>query len=261
MNKIIISPSILDYESDLKKNFGKIHGLLDAGIEYLHIDIMRRPFIEDRDAFSEDSINILYGEFKHKAKFDFHLMVSSPIDLFRFIDPIIEKKDKKETLITIHSEAYRVGLGEYNKKEYDLLRLNGKEEDLQSRIGLIVRFSKLFSEATLDEIKQKGYLAGIALEPNTSLENLQGLENLFDLILFMSVHSGKGGQEFIPNTLNKINEAKELYPGKIIQVDGGVNEKTISDVTKSGASNLVIGSYITRAENIEQRINEINRFL
>ena len=103
---IIISPSLLGYEekiraaSDFETAFQQyatsINAMLEAGIEWLHIDVMRQPFIPEREAFSEQLMQRLYQEFAGRAHFDFHLMVADPRPTIDFIDgysttSIIEK--------------------------------------------------------------------------------------------------------------------------------------------------------------------------
>ena len=64
------------------------------------------------------------------------------------------------------------------------------------------------------------------------------------MVLIMSVNPGFGGQAFIPETLNKIKELRTLYPEIDIEVDGGVNDKTVEAIKEAGANVLVAGSYL-----------------
>ena len=80
---------------------------------------------------------------------------------------------------------------------------------------------------------------------------------MIDMLLFMSVCSGAGGQSYHNEVTAKIREARQKYKNLTIQVDGGVNKSTIDIVVNAGATNLVIGSYITEAENLAKRIKEI----
>ena len=77
----------------------------------------------------------------------------------------------------------------------------------------------------------------------------------------MSVHPGKGGQKFIPDTIKKIeilNEYIKLNDLEIdIQVDGGINEDTVENVKKAGANIIVAGTYITNSDNFSDKINII----
>lgn len=259
---ILISPSILGYESCLEDSLERIREITSAGIYRLHIDVMRKPFIPSRNAFPEESISRLYEELRELADFDFHLMVSVPDPVIEFINKTISDPErKKQTGITIHREAYRRGLGKYNSKDYDILgvftgcpRLDRHLRDANVKTGEMVC-------KTLKGIKTLGYAAGLALEPGTSLDNITSeMAEIVDMILLMSVRSGEGGQRYMREVTEKIREARRRYGGKMIQVDGGVNEETIREVVEAGANNLVIGSYITKAEDLTGRINKIKTY-
>jgi len=64
------------------------------------------------------------------------------------------------------------------------------------------------------------------------------------MLLLMSVNPGFGGQKFIREVLNKVREARNLYPKLDIQVDGGINNETAKDVVAAGANILVAGSFV-----------------
>ena len=86
----------------------------------------------------------------------------------------------------------------------------------------------------ISKIKEYGYKVGICLNPNTSIQNLNQYLNQIDLVLIMSVEPGKGGQEFIPETLEKINKLNKIikennYQIKI-EVDGGIKDYNIKKV-------------------------------
>jgi len=104
-------------------------------------------------------------------------------------------------------------------------------------------------------IKKHNKNCGIAIKPQTNIINLNKYLNDIDLILLMSVEPGFGGQEFIPNTLNKINELKTLTDKKI-EVDGGINNKTIN-LLKNNIDIAVVGSYITNSNDYNETINEL----
>ena len=95
-------------------------------------------------------------------------------------------------------------------------------------------------------IKEKGIPAGVALNPGTPLGILEYLLPDLDLVLIMSVNPGFGGQDFIPAVLPKIRALAEEKRKRdltfLIQVDGGINEKTFREVIAAGAEVLVAGS-------------------
>lgn len=104
-------------------------------------------------------------------------------------------------------------------------------------------------DRVLQQIKEAGMKAGVALNPATPVATLSCVAAQLDMILVMSVNPGFGGQSFIPYALDKILEAKELLntvgnTQAVIEVDGGVNAKTAPAVKDAGATFLVAGSAI-----------------
>ena len=97
---------------------------------------------------------------------------------------------------------------------------------------------------TIQLIKSYGKKVGVSLNPATPIETLKYIINDIDMVLLMSVNPGFGGQAFIPETLNKIKELRTLYPEIDIEVDGGVNDKTVEAIKEAGANILVAGSYL-----------------
>lgn len=112
----------------------------------------------------------------------------------------------------------------------------------------------------INKIKDLGIKVGIAIKPNTDINLLKPYLKDIDLVLVMSVEPGFGGQFFIENSTNRINEIKKIKDdynySYIIEVDGGINDKTISKV--SNASLKVVGSYITNSD-YQEKINIIKR--
>ena len=106
---------------------------------------------------------------------------------------------------------------------------------------------------TVQNIKSKGMKAGVSLNPHTPVHLLKDVIADLDLVLIMSVNPGFGGQKFIPNTIDKIKELKELMIQKnsnaLIEVDGGVDNSNAKILIDAGCDVLVAGSYIFGAEN------------
>ena len=109
----------------------------------------------------------------------------------------------------------------------------------------------------INYLKKRGIKVGIAIKPNTQVSILKDLLGYIDLVLVMSVEPGKGGQKYIDNSTNKINELKLLRDENsynyLIEVDGGINNLTKNDA--SNADILVVGSYITN-NDYEEKISE-----
>ena len=116
-------------------------------------------------------------------------------------------------------------------------------------------------EAVIDAIKATGIKVGLSIKPNTDLKQLIPYLDQIDLILLMSVEPGAGGQTFLPETVPRLSELKELTKNKniIISIDGGINDETISLV--KSADMVVIGSYLTNSNNYQATMNHLNDIL
>ncbi len=114
-------------------------------------------------------------------------------------------------------------------------------------------------EECLKLIKSYSIKAGLAIKPDTKVSELVPYLPLLDMILVMSVEPGFGGQTFIEETVNKINEVKSLLDSyhslAVISVDGGIND--ITKVNCDKANILVAGSYIIKADNFQEKITSL----
>jgi ribulose-phosphate 3-epimerase len=114
---------------------------------------------------------------------------------------------------------------------------------------------------TLAYIRKCGVKSGLAFRPETSQEMTQKFITHADMILFMSVNPGFGGQEFMPKVLKKIEYtrklAQEVGAGLEIQVDGGINAETGARCIKAGATCLVAGHYLYQAPNMKKAIEKL----
>lgn len=99
---------------------------------------------------------------------------------------------------------------------------------------------------SLQAIRALGKKAGVALNPATPVSAIQHVIDDVDLVLVMSVNPGFGGQSFIPDSLNKIRQAKALIGGRDIdlEVDGGVTADNAGEIARAGANVLVAGSAV-----------------
>ena len=115
---------------------------------------------------------------------------------------------------------------------------------------------------TVNLIKGSGVKAGVSLNPGTSVELLREVISAVDLVLVMTVNPGFGGQAFIANTLDKIARLRAELDNRMLntelEVDGGINSKTASQVVKAGARVLVAGAAIFNGgQTIEEAIKTI----
>jgi len=96
-------------------------------------------------------------------------------------------------------------------------------------------------------------LAGIVINPATSLSALDEVIKFADYVLVMSVNPGFGGQEFIPESLDKVRRLRKMIDERRlstrIEIDGGINVENIAEVTSAGAEIIVAGSAIFGAED------------
>lgn len=114
-------------------------------------------------------------------------------------------------------------------------------------------------DRSLQLIKQGGCKAGLVFNPATPLDVLKYVLDKVDMVLLMSVNPGFGGQSFIPGTLDKLREARELIDASglpiRLQVDGGVNVNNIKTIAQAGADTFVAGSAIFNAPDYAQVIS------
>ena len=112
-------------------------------------------------------------------------------------------------------------------------------------------------------IKNKGIGVGMSIKPNTDEKVLEEYLPYLDLILVMSVEPGAGGQKFMENSLSKIKwlkqEKEKNNYSYLIEVDGGINDKTISLVKQAGTDIVVSGSFVTNGDNYQEKIDYLKK--
>lgn len=108
----------------------------------------------------------------------------------------------------------------------------------------------------IELIKYHQIKAGIAIKPNTKIENLEPYLKQIDLVLVMSVEPGAGGQSFQMSTIDKIMQLEQYQKENsfLINVDGGINEETIQTI-KNEIDIVVSGSFICMKEDFQTQIN------
>ena len=116
---------------------------------------------------------------------------------------------------------------------------------------------------TIQEIKSKGVMAGVAINPHTDVNHLNEIINDIDLVCVMSVNPGFSGQDFIENSYNKVKKLKKIIIEKKsnckIQVDGGVNITNAKKLVEFGADVLVAGNFIFKSDNPNKNINSLKK--
>lgn len=151
---------------------------------------------------------MLYQGLRDQSKlvFDVHMMVTNPE---RYVDQVVKAG---ADVVTVHVEATP------------------------------------HIHRALQLIKAAGAKAGVVINPGTSVSAIEAVLNQVDQVLVMTVNPGFGGQAFIPSTLDKVRQLADLRQKQgysyLIEVDGGVNDKTAADCLAAGADILVAGSYV-----------------
>ena len=119
----------------------------------------------------------------------------------------------------------------------------------------------------LQQIADGGVEAGVTLNPGTPLSELEAVVQICDRIQIMSVNPGWGGQKFIPESLDRIRQAREMLDAcgresSPVAVDGGVNESTIAAIVNAGATWLVAGSAVYNdRESVTDAVDRLRRAL
>ena len=195
-----------------------------AKTDYFHIDVMDGKFVE-KDTYQKMLEHSSYIRRISNLPMDVHLMVED-------VETGIEVFSAVEpNIITFHLEACK-----------------NKEEIMKN----------------IQAIKEKGSRVGIAVKPNTKIEDVYEYLPYIHMCLVMTVEPGLGGQTLITDMLEKISTLKahiEKHNLEIdIQVDGGVNLKTAERVKNAGANILVAGTAILMASDYKVIIDELKNF-
>ena len=123
-------------------------------------------------------------------------------------------------------------------------------------------------ERTLEQIKAAGVKAAVSIKPSTPVNDISHLLEDVDMVLVMTVQPGFGGQKYIPECTEKVQELKEIIDREElnvdIQVDGGINDSTMETAMRAGANLLVAGSYVfngdleSNVQRIQQKMQDIS---
>lgn len=117
-------------------------------------------------------------------------------------------------------------------------------------------------ERTIELIRDAGVKVGVSIKPATPVNDISHLLEDVDMVLIMTVQPGFGGQKYISDCTEKIQELRELIEKEEldvdIQVDGGINDETMETVIKAGANLIVAGSYVFQ-DDLEENIKWVLR--
>lgn len=171
--------------------------------------------------------NLTIGPMVCKALRDYG--VTAPIDVHLMVQPVDDLirmfADAGATYITFHPEA------------------------------------SMHIDRSLQLARELGCKSGLVLNPATSLDQVQWVLDKIDMLLLMSVNPGFGGQKFIPSTLAKLKQARELIDGSAydirLEVDGGVGINNIAEIATAGADTFVAGSAIFSQPDYAKVISEM----
>ena len=137
-------------------------------------------------------------------------------------------------------------------------------EDFKNAGADIITFhieSSSPAEQTVDKIIECGCKAGISIKPKTAAEEVFSLLNKLSMVLVMTVEPGFGGQSFMPETMDKIKTLRAEIERRgldiDIQVDGGINEKTVETAAAAGANVFVAGSAVFGADDAAKAISDL----
>ena len=138
-----------------------------------------------------------------------------------------------------------------NPEEY-ITQLENKNIDY---ITIHIEINKDINKL-INIIKSLNYKVGLSIKPNTNIDSLIPYLDKIDLVLIMSVEPGFGGQQFMPNSLEKAKYLRKLNPNITIEIDGGIKDTNIKEVKKY-VDIAVVGSYITNNNNYQEAINNL----
>ncbi|MGK7394347.1 MAG: ribulose-phosphate 3-epimerase [Candidatus Cyclobacteriaceae bacterium M3_2C_046] len=159
-------------------------------------------------------------------------------------------------------------VNEHARKPLDVhLMITHPEKYIQTFRDLGASFITVHYEAcphlhrVIQEIKDHGCKAGVALNPHTNVQLLEDVVADLDLVLVMSVNPGFGGQSFIQNTYNKLRVMRELITDAgsdaYIEVDGGITVQNAPQILEAGANVLVAGSFVFKSNDPVNTIRDL----
>lgn len=194
-----------------------------AHTDMFHIDVMDGKFVEKNTTELMKDYATTLSHITNLG-LDVHLMVEN---IEEFIDEYI---DLNPEYISFHIEVSKT-----------------KERTMEN----------------INTIKENGIKVAIAINPDTSIDEIKEYIPYIHMVLVMTVVPGKGGQKLIPETLEKVSELKKYIDQENydidIEVDGGINAETVEQAKMAGANVLVAGSYVLNASNLKEAISNLKK--
>ena len=197
------------------------YNLETAKINYFHIDVMDGKFVKNNNIDVMKDYALTLSHITNIG-LDVHLMVE---DVQKFVEDFALFNPK---IITFHYEAIQD----------------------KSKIMRIIK-----------NIKDSGIQVGIAINPETPISSIYEFLPYIHQVIVMTVVPGKGGQDLIPETIEKIKELKKYISDNNlelnIEADGGIKDINSQSICDAGADILVSGSYITNADNYLESVKKL----
>ncbi|MDO8519040.1 MAG: ribulose-phosphate 3-epimerase [Deltaproteobacteria bacterium] len=211
----LIAPSILS--ADFSRLGEEIRAVEEAGADWIHVDVMDGHFVPN---ITVGPVIVAAAKKATKLPIDVHLMIEKPEN---FIEDFIKAG---ADIVSIHLE-----------------------------VGAI---HELPLHRTLNRIRELGAKAGLVLNPATPVTLALPLLEVADMILLMTVNPGFGGQKFIPYCKKKVQDMRKLIDasGKkiLLEVDGGIKEENIGELSRLGADIFVAGSAVFQSKDYKKTI-------
>jgi ribulose-phosphate 3-epimerase len=208
----------------LVKNFKEVKERIkkvEDDVNWVQLDIMDGVFVNNETwPYPKGKVDDL-KKIKTKLKLEAHLMVQKPEEV---IDDWLKVVDR----VIIHFES----------------KITNRELGIRELIK---------------KVHKKKKEIGLALNPETHYAVATPFLKDLDLVLFMTVQPGWGGQEFKDWILSKIKALREIWPKGNIGVDGGINDENIKELVKAGANLICAGTYVFRSKDIKKALEKLKK--
>ncbi|KAH9425742.1 hypothetical protein DERP_004960 [Dermatophagoides pteronyssinus] len=216
----ILNCNFIRIREELKK-------LVDAGIDFVHLDVMDGNFVDDI-TFGPSFVRNLILDFP-EITFEVHMMVEHPM---KFIEPM--------AMAGVSRYIFHYEVTKNSSPDY-----------------------KYSVEEIIDSIRSSKMEVALAINPDTPVQVVEPFLCLVDSILIMTVRPGLGGQKFMANMMPKVQHLRSLKQSTMadIELDGGVSPDNTDICGKAGANRIVCGSALLRSTKKSEDILKMRRDL